>query len=152
MRDRFRRVYALATKVTREIRRWELAVSGISAYRRYRGRSDRVVAALKRHPAVLLRASSCATALHYVALIPGSFVVLLAGMRGAEVPGRGLSPVDELRRQVPLDLPDQEVPAAAARHRLSPAGVKTTRDVAARGRGSRFLHGQFHHFGRSLGK
>lgn len=68
------------------------------------------------------------------------------------MPGRGLSPVDELRRQVPLDLPDQEVPAAAAGHRLSPVGVKTTRDVAARGRGSRFLHGQFHHFGRSLGK
>lgn len=73
-------------------------------------------------------------------------------MRGAKVPGRGLSPVDELRRQVPLDLPDQEVSVAVARHRLSPAGVKTARDVAARGRGSRFLHGQLHHFGRSLGK
>jgi len=68
------------------------------------------------------------------------------------VPGRGLSPVDELRRQVPVDLPDQEVTAAAARHCLSVASIEAARDVAAHSRGPRFLHRQFHHSGRSLGK
>jgi len=61
-------------------------------------------------------------------------------MRGAEVPGWGLSPVDELRRQVPLDLPDQEVAAATARHRLLAAGVEAARDIAAHGRGPGFLY------------
>lgn len=42
------------------------------------------------------------------------------------MPGRGLSPVDELRRQVPLDLPDQEIAVTAARHRLLAPGVEAT--------------------------
>lgn len=61
-------------------------------------------------------------------------------MRGAEVPGRRLPPVDELRRQVPVDLPDQEVAAAATRHRLSAAGVEAARNIAAHGRGPGFLY------------
>lgn len=88
----------------------------------------------------------------YISAFARHPVVCCAGMRGAEVPGRGLSPVDELRRQVPLDLPDQEVAAAAARNRLSAAGIEAARNVAAHSRGPRFLHRQFHHSGRSLGK
>lgn len=52
-------------------------------------------------------------------------------MRGTKVPGRGLSAVDELRRQVPVDLSDQKIAVAATRHRLSPAGIEATRDVTA---------------------
>lgn len=68
------------------------------------------------------------------------------------MPGRGLSPVDELRRQVSFDLPDQEVAAATARYCLSTAGIEAARDVAAHGRGPGFLHRQFHHSRRPLGK
>lgn len=68
-------------------------------------------------------------------------------MRRAEVPGRGLSPLDELRRQVPLDLPDQEVAAAAARNRLPAPRLETARTVASHRGGARFLHGQLHHPG-----
>lgn len=55
----------------------------------------------------------------------------VAGMRGTKVPGRGLSAVDELRRQVSVDLSDQKIAVAATRHRLSPIGIKATRDVTA---------------------
>lgn len=49
------------------------------------------------------------------------------------MPGRGLPAVDELRRQVPLDLPDQEVAATAAWNRLPASRVETARTVAAHG-------------------
>lgn len=52
-------------------------------------------------------------------------------MRGAEVSGRGLSPVDELRRQVPLDLPDQEVTAATPWDCLLASRLEIARTVAA---------------------
>lgn len=63
------------------------------------------------------------------------------------MPGRGLSPVDELRRQVPLDLPDQEVAAAAARNCLPASRLEIARTVAAHGGGACFLHRQLHHPG-----
>lgn len=56
------------------------------------------------------------------------------------MPGRGLSAVDELRRQIPVDLSDQKVAVAATRHRLSLIGVKATRDVTAHSRRSGFLY------------
>lgn len=71
---------------------------------------------------------------------PHHSVRYVAGMRGAKVPGRGLSAVDELCRQIPVDLSDQKVAVAATRHRLSPTGVKATRDVTAYGRSSDFLY------------
>lgn len=61
-------------------------------------------------------------------------------MRGTKMPGRGLSAVDELRRQVPVDLSDQKIAVAATRHRLSPIGIEATRDVTAHSRRSGFLH------------
>lgn len=63
------------------------------------------------------------------------------------MPGRGLSPVDELRRQVPLDLPDQEVAAAATRDSLLASRLEIAGTVAAHRRGPRFLHRQLHHRG-----
>lgn len=63
------------------------------------------------------------------------------------MPGRGLPPVDELCRQVPLDLPDQEVTAAAARNCLPTSRLEIARAITAHRGGSRFLHRQFHHHG-----
>jgi len=68
------------------------------------------------------------------------------------VPGRDLPPVDELRGQVPLDLPDQEIAAATARHRVSAAGVEAARGSAAHGRAPRLLHRQLRHRRRRRGK
>lgn len=73
-------------------------------------------------------------------------------MRGAEMPRGGLPPVDELRGQVPLDLPDQEVAAATARHCLFAAGVEATRTGAAHSRDPGLLHRQFRHRRRCGGK
>lgn len=73
-------------------------------------------------------------------------------MRGAEVPGRGLPPVDELCRQVPLDLPDQEVAAAAAGNCLPTSRLEIARAITAHRWGARFLHRQLHHHGWLMGK
>lgn len=63
------------------------------------------------------------------------------------MPGRGLSPVHELRRQVPLDLPYQEVAAAATRNCLFASRLEIARTIAADRRGACFLHRQLRHPG-----
>lgn len=70
------------------------------------------------------------------------FFFMLTGMRGTEMPGRSLPPVDELHGQVSLDLPDQKVAVATARHCLPAAGVEAARGRAAHSRTPGILHRQ----------